>query len=178
MAAPLAERFGRSLTTVARAAGGETTSRRIGAEDHSRQIVDIEARIRTRETLIRRLSTLLETRSGNIQQAVEAERAINQAQEELDAARAWLAEMRGRVVMSRIAIAYEAAPAATTEEHSGDPLTASWSQVSRLTVRSLAALLLVLGLTLPWAAVGYAFWWVARWHRRRQERSAVPALEP
>jgi hypothetical protein len=167
VATPIAHQFGRSLGAAAGAAGGETVDRQIEAEDLSRQMVDSEARIRTRETLIRRLSALLETRSGNIQQAVEAERAINEAQEELDAARTWLAEMRGRVTMSRIAIAYENAGAAATAGTDSSPFASSLRQIAALTSHSFAALLVVFGVLLPWGAIILLIVLAARWHRRR-----------
>ncbi|HEX8653914.1 MAG TPA: DUF4349 domain-containing protein [Allosphingosinicella sp.] len=176
VATPLAHQFGRSLGAAAGAAGGETVDRQIAAEDLSRQMVDSEARIRTRETLIRRLSALLETRSGNIQQAVEAERAINEAQEELDAARTWLAEMRGRVTMSRIGIAYESAGAGAAAERERGPFASSLAQIAALTSQSLAALLLVFGVLLPWAAIILLVVLAARWHRRRTD--AVAASQP
>lgn len=176
VATPLAHEFGRSLGAAAGAAGGETVDRQISAEDLSRQMVDSEARIRTRETLIRRLSALLETRSGNIQQAVEAERAINQAQEELDAARIWLAEMRGRVTMSRIAIAYEAAPPTAASAPERSPFASSLAQIAALTGNSIAALLLVFGVLLPWGAILLLIVLVARWYRRRTE--GVAASQP
>jgi hypothetical protein len=176
VATALAHQFGRSLGTAAGAAGGETVDRQITAEDLSRQMVDSEARIRTRETLIRRLSALLETRSGNIQQAVEAERAINEAQEELDAARIWLAEMRGRVTMSRIAIAYDPAGAAAVAERERNPFASSLAQIAALTSHSFAALLLVFGVLLPWGAIVLLIVLAARWHRRRTD--AVAASQP
>jgi hypothetical protein len=170
VASPLADAFGRRLTQSAGAAGGEIVDRQIGAEDLARDMVDSEARIRTREILIRRLSTLLQTRSGNIEQAVQAERAINEAQEELEAARARLAEMRGRVAMSKIAIFYESAGAAAAPVQR-DPIGKALGQVSAVTAQSVAVLLLIVGLTLPWAAAGVLIWFLARWHRRRADRA-------
>jgi hypothetical protein len=176
VAASVADEFGRRLTSTTGDAGGQTVDRQIGGDDVSREMVDSEARIRTREVLIRRLSALLATRSGNIQQAVEAERAINQAQEELEAARAWLAETRGRVAMSRIAIAYEtgaaAAPAADP-----NPLATAARRVAAFTVQSLAALLLVAGIVAPWALIVLLIVFAARWHRRRTE-AADAGLAP
>ena len=168
VAAPLADGFGRRLTASSGAAGGETVDRQIGAEDLSRDMVDFDARIRTREILIRRLSALLETRSGNIEQAVQAERAINDAQEELESARAQLAEMRGRVAMSRIAILYETAGAAPAPERA-NPIATAIARVGSLTAHSLAALLLIAGLAIPWGLAGALIWYLARWHRRRSE---------
>ncbi|HEY0012074.1 MAG TPA: DUF4349 domain-containing protein [Allosphingosinicella sp.] len=164
VAAPLAARFGAALTQSAGNAGGETIDRTIAAEDLSRQMVDTEARIRTRETLIRRLSALLETRSGNIEQAVQAERAINQAQEELDSARTWLAEMRGRVAMSKFEIGYDAVGATAVPERNA--FAAAFATVGTVTVQSLAVLVLIGGLLAPWATIGLLIWLAVRRHRR------------
>ena len=170
VAAPLADEFGRRLTASASESGGETVDRQIGAEDVSRAMVDSEARIRTRETLIRRLSALLETRSGNIEQAVQAERAINQAQEELDAARTWLAETRSRVAMSSIAISYEPSGAAATPTQR-DPIARALGQAAAIGSQSVAVLLLILALALPWGAAGLLVWYLARGYRRRLAHS-------
>ena len=164
VAAPLAARFGTALAQSAGEAGGETIDRNIAAEDLSRQMVDTEARIRTRETLIRRLSGLLETRSGNIEQAVQAERAINQAQEELDSARTWLAEMRGRVAMSKFEIGYDAVGATAVPERNA--FAAAFATVGTVTVQSLAVLVLIAGLLAPWATIGLLIWLAVRRHRR------------
>jgi hypothetical protein len=164
VAAPLAARFGAALTASAGEAGGETIDRNIAAEDLSRQMVDTEARVRTRETLIRRLSALLETRSGNIEQAVQAERAINQAQEELDSARTWLAEMRGRVAMSKVEIGYEAIGA--TPGPARNPVAEAFSTIGEVTAQSFAVLVLIAGILAPWAAIGLLILLAVRRHRR------------
>jgi Domain of unknown function (DUF4349) len=165
VAAPLAEAFGRGLMATSAAAGAEAIDRSIAAEDLSRQMVDSEARIRTREVLIRRLTGLLETRSGNIAQAVEAERAINTAQEELDSARTWLAEMRGRVAMSAIEISYlarePAAPAAA------NPVAEALDRVGSISATSLGAMILIAGIALPWLALAAGLFLLARVVRRR-----------
>jgi hypothetical protein len=169
VAAPLAEGFGRALAAISAGSGGDIVDRSIAAEDLSRQMIDSAARIRTREVLIRRLTGLLETRSGNIAQAVEAERAINTAQEELDAARIWLAEMQGRVAMSAIEIGY-VARGATPPVRPG-PIAAALAEVGGLSARSIATMIVLVGVTLPWLAFGLVFLQGARWVRR-QRRAA------
>ena len=60
-----------------------------------------------------RLLEVLRTRKGTVAELVEAERGVAQVNEEIDQARSWLEEMKGRVAFSRIEIAYESsAPAA------------------------------------------------------------------
>lgn len=156
VAAGVADAFGRRLAFISAGAGGETIDRAITAEDLSRQMIDGEARIRTREILIRRLTALLETRSGNIQQAVEAERAINTAQEELEAARAWLGEMRTRVAMSAVEIDYlvAAPPVAGSES----PIAEAFATVGAGATASLGAFILVVGIAFPWLLLGLLVW--------------------
>jgi len=166
VAASLAEGFGRDLVAIAGEGGGENVDRSIAAEDLSRQMIDSEARIRTREVLIQRLTGLLQTRSGNIAQAVEAERAINTAQEELEAARAALADMNGRVAMSAVEIAYVArgaAPAAV------NPVSQAFDDVAATAASSLGAMILVVGVALPWALVGGLLFLAVRAIRRSRE---------
>lgn len=168
IAASLADGFGRSLVAVASEGGGETVDRSIAAEDLSRQMIDSEARIRTREVLIQRLTTLLQTRSGNIAQAVEAERAINSAQEELEAARAALADMRGRVAMSAVEIAYAVRDAAPDN---ANPVVYAGNQVASAAASSLGAMILIVGVMLPWALAGGLVFLALRAVRRRSERA-------
>src|SRR5690606_6135336 len=60
-----------------------------------------------------RLLEMLQTRRGTVAELVEAERGVARVNEEIDQARSWLEEMKGRVAFSRLEIAYESsAPAA------------------------------------------------------------------
>lgn len=174
VAAPLAEAFGRALTAISRGGGADTVDRRISAEDLSRQMIDSAARIRTRQTLIRRLTGLLETRSGNIAQAVEAERAINSAQEELEAAEAALADMSGRVAMSAVEIDYQARAAATPTP--ANPLAEAFGEVGGISANSLAAMNLILGVAAPWAILAGALLLLFRLFRRRQVLEEEPEI--
>ncbi len=175
VAAPIARQFGQRLVASAAQSGAETVDRSISGEDLSRQMVDTEARIRTREVLIRRLTQLLETRSGNIAQAVEAERAITAAQEELDAARGWLAEMRTRVDMSTFTLAYQSG--APLAGGIGDPIREAFGAVGSLFARSVAALILLVGIALPWVLIGLVIFYAAR-RIRRHRSGGAPADQP
>lgn len=96
-------------------AGGRTENAKIATDEVSKQIVDTEARIRQRELLVARLTEALRTRGGRPADLVAAERSVTEAQEELDRARGWLGELKGRVAMSEFDIRYGAiAPGAST----------------------------------------------------------------
>lgn len=166
VAAADAVTFGMQLVEAATEAGADTVDRSIAGEDLSRRMVDTEARIRTREALIRRLTVLLETRTGDIQQAVEAERAITSAQEELDAARGWLAEMRTRVDMSTFTLRYQSG--APLAGGLWDPVRRSFGEVGSGFAGSLAAMILFVGLLLPWLILGGIVFLIVRAVRRRR----------
>lgn len=165
VAARSAEPFGRALVGLVEDGGGETVDRTITAEDLSRQMIDSDARIHTREVLIARLTSLLQTRSGNIAQAVEAERAINTAQEELEAARSSLADMAGRVAMSTVDIAYVAR---AVPLDAGNPVADAVRQAGSVAETSLAALVFLAGVALPWLVIGGPAFLALRTLRRRR----------
>ncbi|MBO9712774.1 DUF4349 domain-containing protein [Sphingomonas sp.] len=109
-----AQGFADAASKAVSDAGGRTLQTNVGAEDVSKQVVDTEARIRQREMLVARLTDVLRRRNGKVEELVAAERSVAEAQEELDQARGWLAELKGRVAMSDVEIRYEAVAPATS----------------------------------------------------------------
>ena len=164
VAAPIARAFGARLIAAASGEGGETIDEAIEAEDLSKQMIDTEARIRTKQALADRLNVLLATRSGNIQQAVEAERAVNAAQEELEQARAWLVEMRGRVAMSTMDVRYQSG--SPLSGGFSEPVRDAFAEVAALTGKSIGMIVVLLAAVLPWAALLLAGLWGVRRYRR------------
>ena len=107
VAAKQARAFGGQLAEAVDDAGGNQIAASISGEDLSKQIVDTEARLRSRVLLSQRLTDLLRTKSGSVKELVEAERAVTRVNEEIDQARSWLNEMRGRVTFSKIIVNYQ-----------------------------------------------------------------------
>lgn len=142
VASSQAREFGKQLARAAESADGEQVSAAISGEDLSKQIVDTEARLRARTLLRDRLMEVLATRRGTVTELVEAERGVAQVNEEIDQARSWLSEMKGRVAFSQLDITYE----------SGQPATSGFMEPIRNAVGSLGgifgnllAVLIVLG---------------------------------
>lgn len=102
-----ARAFGALLEKEANEIGAEQLSAEIEAEELSKQIVDTEAQLRARTQLRDRLEEILRTRRGDVRELVEAERSVAQVNQEIDQARSWLNEMRGRVAYSRVTVRYE-----------------------------------------------------------------------
>ena len=101
--------FGALLSAAAEAADAEAFRANIQGEDLSKNIVDTEARLRSRVALRDRLMEVLETRRGKIEELVEAERQVAAVSEEIDQAQSWLKEQQGRVAHSRMTLTYESA---------------------------------------------------------------------
>lgn len=169
VASSIARPFGARLSEAAGEEGGTLADSGITAEDLSKQIVDTEARLRQRTLLATRLTELLATRKGSVAELVEAERAVAQVQEEIDQARSWLAQMRGRVAMSKISVSYSSASPAGGGF--AEPIREVLGRASAILGISVAALItLVVGLG-PWVALIALGWWL--WRRRRRRLAAL-----
>lgn len=137
-----ARAFGKQLATIAEGAEGEQVSAAISGEDLSKRIVDTEARLRARTLLRDRLMEVLATRRGTVPELVAAERGVAQVNEEIDQARSWLSEMKGRVAYSRLDITYESG-----QQSSGgfmEPVRGAFGSLGRI-LGTFAAVLIVLG---------------------------------
>lgn len=164
-----ARSFGASLAKLVVAGGGKQSDSSIEAEDLSKQIVDTEARLRSKQALAERLIGLLKNRNGPVADLVEAERSVAAVQEEIDAAQSWLAEARGRVSMSTFEISYGSDGAIGMGFW--QPLKASSQQMGSFFAQSLSLLIMVIAALLPWVVVGGGVFLGGRWLRRRFRKS-------
>ncbi|GAB5488862.1 MAG: hypothetical protein Pars2KO_24320 [Parasphingorhabdus sp.] len=157
VAAKQARPFGAELAKAADDYGGNQIAASISGEDLSKQIVDTEARLRSRELLSQRLTELLRTKRGSVKELVEAERAVTQVNEEIDQARSWLKEMRGRVAFSKIVVNYQ-----SNAPGSGgfmQPIQQAFGGVASIMGNSIGAVITFLAVTLPWILIiGLAFY--------------------
>ncbi|HUQ13030.1 MAG TPA: DUF4349 domain-containing protein [Novosphingobium sp.] len=166
VAASRARAFGVELSRLAESAGGKEISAAITGEDLSKQMVDTEARLRARTLLRDRLMEVLATRKGTVAELVEAERSVAQVNEEIDEARAWLEEMRGRVDFSRVNIAYSSgAPAGGGFSA---PIRGALGSMGSILGVVVAALIVALTVALPLLLIVFGVLWVRRrWREGR-----------
>lgn len=106
VASDRARGFVGELSAIAEGFHGEQVSAQITGEDLSKQIVDTQARLRSRTELRDRLLEVLRTRRGSVEDLVAAEQNVAAINEEIDQARSWMAEMEGRVSFSRVKLTY------------------------------------------------------------------------
>ena len=156
-----ARTFGKALTATSEGMKGELVSSSIQGEDLSKRIVDTEARLRARTVLRDRLMEVLRNRKGTVAELVEAERGVAQVNEEIDQARSWLNEMRGRVAYSTMTLEYEAG----TPSEGGfvDPIRSAWGSLASI-FGNLIALLMIVGLVI--LPLGLFVWGLIRLFKR------------
>lgn len=174
VAAESARRFGDALASAVGHANGTVAGRTIEGEDLSKQIVDVEARLRGRQALADRLLDIVKTHSGTIAELTQAENSLASVQEEIDTARSELAAARERVAMSTVRVRFQGD--ARIQAFSS-PVGASLSKAARVAGVSLALLISLLAALLPWAvpaAAGLAAyrWWTIR--RRPKPLGEMP----
>jgi len=148
-----ARQFGKALTAASGQMDGELTSSSIQGEDLSKRIVDTEARLRARTILRDRLMEVLRNRSGTVAELVEAERGVAQVNEEIDQARSWLAEMRGRVAYSTMTLEYEAG--APSQGGFVDPIRGALGSLATIFGNLIGFLLIAGAVVLP---IGLLIW--------------------
>jgi hypothetical protein len=156
-----ARAFGKELATASGKLDGELVSSSIEGEDLSKNIVDTEARLRARTVLRDRLMEVLRSRKGTVAELVEAERGVAQVNEEIDQAKGWLTEMRGRVAYSQVTVSYESG----TPSGGGfiDPIRNTFNSLGSILGNLIAALIVLLTLLVPVGAIV----WLAIWLWRR-----------
>jgi len=165
VASDKARGFGALLSAAATSAGGEQIAANIEGEEVSKQMVDTEARLRSRAALRDRLLDVVKTRKGTVAELVEAERNVATVNEEIDQANSWLKEMKGRVAYSRVMVNYESA----------EPAAGRFLAPVRGAIGSLGSIFGVLAaIAILLAAIGGPIG-LAVWGWRRLRRRLTPA---
>jgi hypothetical protein len=176
VASGIAQSFSANLTRTISDAGGRAADTSVTADDVSKDVSDTDARIRQREILVARLTDMLRNRQGRVSELVEAERSVAQAQEELDQAKGWLGELRGRVAFSDFAINYVPVAATAPSPRGfagqlGDAVAQSGIAVV-IFVRTMLTIAIFL---IPWLVLGIPVILLVRAWRRRQASEPAEA---
>ena len=156
-----AREFGKALSEAAESAGSEQVTAGITGEDLSKNIVDTEARLRSRVMLRDRMMEVLRTRRGSVEELVQAERSVAQINEEIDQARSWLEEMKGRVAYARVNIDYSTHAAPASDFLS--PVSGAVASIGTILgyLLALAIVLATIAVPVGLGVIG------ARWAKRR-----------
>ncbi|MGB7373623.1 DUF4349 domain-containing protein [Pontixanthobacter sp.] len=170
VAAPHARAVGALLEDEAETSGAEQLSANIAADDVAKNLVDTQARIRSQTQLRDRLLEVLKTRRGSVEDLIAAERQVAQVNEEIDQAKSWLAETKGRVSFSTLDIQYSAANAPASSFT--DPIEGALGSMGAIFGWVIAMLLMVGAAVLP---IGAAVWLGRTINRRLTAAEAAVA---
>lgn len=99
--------FGNGLAQPADELGAELISSVRDGEDLSEQIIDTEAKLASRTVLRDKLTEVLRTNRGSVDELVKAEKSVAEINEEIDATRSKLERYRNRIRFSSVDIEYE-----------------------------------------------------------------------
>jgi hypothetical protein len=146
-------RFRSGLDGEARAAGGRVTGTSVDSEDLARSIVDDEAALKAKIMLRTRLEQLLAQRPGKLSELIDLQKALAQAQGEIDATQSELEVMRTRVAMSTVTVDYSADPGVGA---SAAPLGRAFSGFFGNVLAATAGLVTFLSYALPFLVFGVA----------------------
>ena len=138
------------------------TSERINSQDVSKEYIDAESRLKTKQEVLERYKDILRTRTGNIEEVLDAEEKIRRLTEEIEAKKGYLRYLSDRIKYSRINLSiYEkvefiANEPARYEKTFGDKAIAgfgngwAWIQNFVLVIITLWPLLLIAALVIFW----------------------------
>ncbi|WP_086734261.1 DUF4349 domain-containing protein [Erythrobacter colymbi] len=156
VAADRAGKLGEALLAPAEELGGTLVSSVREGEDLSTQIIDTEARLKSRLLLRDKLTAILQNNRGSVDELVKAESEVAKVNEEIDAVRARLESFRGRIRYSDVKIQYEPAfgesqvgfvrPVATALRSVGSTLGVSIAAIVYAVTALLPLVLLIAGL--------------------------------
>ncbi len=156
-----AERAGtltEALVAPAEELGGTLVSSVRDGEDLSEQIIDTEARLRSRLVLRDKLTAILQNRSGSVEELVKAEAEVAKVNEEIDTVRSRLEAFRGRIRYSDVKVEYEPA-FGETQVGFVRPVASALRSVGSTLGMSIAAIIYAVTALLPVAALVFALRW-------------------
>lgn len=168
-----------ALVAPAEELGGALVSSVREGEDLSEQIIDTEARLKSRLVLRDKLTDILRNTRGSVAELVAAEAEVAKVNEEIDAVRARLESYRGRIRFSDVKIEYEPAfgetrmgfvrPVAEALGAVGTTLGMSLAAI----IYTLTALVPVIGLVAALRWVLHRFGWRLRFWKRDLRKAKV-----
>ena len=159
VAATEAGSFGAGLSEPAEELGGELVSSVRDGEDLSEKIIDTEARLESRLVLRQKLTEILQQRRGSVAELVEAEKAVADVNEQIDASRSKLERYRNRIRFSDVRIEYEPYFGQTQLGFSRPVMTA-FRSIGTTLGTTIAAIIYVITALIPITLVILALRWV------------------
>jgi hypothetical protein len=157
---------------------GKVESQQSTAQDVGEEFVDVTARMNNARQLEQRLLTLLDTRTGKLDDVLSVERELARVREEIERYEGRLRYLRTRAAMSTLTVTlHEPYPVLGA---GNSPILSAFAQAWRNFVGFTAGFIAALGWLIPLLVVLAAFVWLLRWLWRKTglRRTRVPPQTP
>lgn len=163
-----------TLHDTVETADGKMTSSSVSAEDLTRQILDVDARLSAQTTLRDRLIALLETRNAELPDLLALERELARVQGEIESATSTLKALRQRVGMSIVTMNYQTRSRAVSNSAVAPIGRALKGFIGTLS-EGMASVIYFLAMILPWflLVILPGIFGVVWFRRRRARKKAA-----
>ncbi|GGD07037.1 DUF4349 domain-containing protein [Aquisalinus flavus] len=151
--------FRTGLEGDAQAANGKLASSSMRAEDLTRTITDMTARLEAQKTLRGRLLLLLEKDTDQVGDLLQIERELARVQGEIESAESYLRVLQARVSMDRMNLSYQTLPQAVSSS-TFDSLGHAFKRFFGVLADSLATMVLFFAAILPWLIIAVPALWL------------------
>ena len=150
-----------SLSTIGKVETVNSTAQDVGEE-----FVDVTARVKNARRLEERLITLLETRTGKLDEVLRVERELSRVREEIERYEGRLRFLSSRVATSTLTITVHEPAPILGNTPGENPIAAALRRAWKNFVGLVAGLIASLGVVIPLALLGLAGWiGYRRWKR-------------
>ncbi len=149
---------------------GRLLTQRTNSEDKTDEVIDVDARIKNLADTRDQLRRMLSERTGKLSDVLEVQKALTETQSQLDSLTGQRKALARLTDMVRLDITLTA-PRGLAERGVMAPLADAWHDVGHLMVDSLAAVLRIVAVALPWLVVfSPVIWAFRRWRRRKSRK--------
>ena len=146
---------------------GKVESVNTSVEDVGEEYVDITARVTNAKRLEGRLTQLLATRTGKLEDVLAVERELARVREEIERYEGRLRFLRTRAAVSTLSVTVHE-PAPLLGQNPGEnPITSAFRQAWRNFVGFVAWFIAYMGILIPLGVVLVGLWQLVKWVRRR-----------
>jgi len=150
---------------------GKVMSESSNVQDVTKAYSDLETRLRVKREALNRIRELLRTKAGNLKEVLEAEKEISRITEEIEHAEGERRYFDHQISLSTIVVELnEPEPISLARPSSWWALSESMRDSAAMVAGSLAFMLRLIFILLPWVGAGWCALACFRWANARRNR--------